>query len=199
MLFLVVLVLMLGTICACIAFALEISDLKSKTPLTDTENSFATDTQQQDLSDMVKEINNSLLQFQMDTSFDYQGLKGLTQQLNTTLNLQFQAVIMSMTLNALKFSASIRQLNTSHFALNNNFQQLNSFIGSVSASFQQLNSSLNGQYSALNDNFQQLNSSISCLYANLPAASCAALPPSSPLVTTASLPPMALLCMYTVT
>ena len=78
MLFLVVLVLMLGTICACIAFALEISDLKSKTPLTDTENSFATDTQQQDLSDMVKEINNSLLQFQMDTSFDYQGLKGLT-------------------------------------------------------------------------------------------------------------------------
>ena len=106
MLFLVVLVLMLGTICACVAFALEISNLKSKTPLINTELSSATDTQLQDLSDAVKEVNTSLLQLQMDT---YQGLTGLTQELNTTFNLQFQAVIMSMTV-------SIRQqLNASHF------------------------------------------------------------------------------------
>ena len=72
MLFLVVLVLMLGTICACVAFALEISNLKSRAPL---------DIQQQDLSDA--EMNTSLLQLQIDA----QNLARLIQQLQTQLIL----------------------------------------------------------------------------------------------------------------
>ena len=175
-LFLVVLVLMLGTICVCVAFALEISNLKSHYPLNNT--------QQQDLSDAIREMNTSLLQLQMD-SFD---VRGLTNQLNTSLDLQFQklqAVISSVStkqqLNASysalnddfqqlinsvnsSFSVSIQQLNTSLNGQYANFQQLNTFISSINSSFSasvhQLNTSFNGQYSVLNENFQQLNSSL---------------------------------------
>ena len=126
MLFLVLLVLMLGTICACVALALEISSLKSKVTPFNMEILSAVETQQQDLSDVVKEMNISLLQLQMDTSFDVQRL---TQLLNITLYLQ----------NTTFISASIQQLNTSlndqYSALNDNFQQLNSSISSVNASF----------------------------------------------------------------
>ena len=63
--------------------------------------------QQQDFN---KELNNSFNQLQTmisTTSFDaVQGLMDLTQQLNTTLNLHFQAVAMNMTSKAREFSAS---------------------------------------------------------------------------------------------
>ena len=140
-LFLVVLVLMLGIACACVAFALEISNLKS------TEISSAAE------QDFIKDLNNSINQLQTmisNTSFDVQGLTGMTQQLNASL--------------ALEFSALIQQLNVS---LNNHFIQsfsaINEKIQSLNVSIDSVNSSIgSGQHP------------------NVAADSCAALPPSSP-------------------
>ena len=77
--------------------------------------------------------------------------------------------------------------------------ELSTSNDNFNASLFQLNTSLVDQIQQLSTSISKINNSLATNSANFAVASCAALPPPPPLATTGSLPPMALLCVCTVT
>ena len=129
MTFVIVFALLLGTAGACVAFALQITTLKSE----------------------IASLKMASLEHQLNTSIDmlYQqfsqqnaSIDSAYQQLNTSINMVYQQLSQQ---NA-SIDSSYQQLNTS---INMLYQQLSQQNASIDSSYQQLNTSINILYNQL--------------------------------------------------
>ena len=170
MAFVIVFALLLGTAGACVAFALQITTLKSEIAslqmASSSQNTF-TGT----LEEVVHQLNtsNNMLYQQLsqqNASLDYV-YQRLNEQLNTSIDMLYQ------------------ELSQQNASLNMLYQQLSQQNASIDSSYQQLRQ----EYTALDNRTQQLNTSTQLLFNGLegpagqypfyPVDSCATLPPSS--------------------
>ena len=204
-LFLFLLALLFAIAGACVAFSLEIIKLKSDVTSLNGQitssfqqlHSYINRSYQQfeqlnESIDSTHEQLNKMIALQLNSSIDmlYQQLgqhndsidsayRKLSEKLNTSIDILYQQ---SSQQNA-SVGKITQQLNTS---VNMIYQQLNQQNTLIDSAYQQLRQ----EYTALDDRTQQLNTSTQLLFNFLegpggqypfhPAASCAALPPSSP-------------------
>ena len=168
---------------ACVAFSLEITKLKSH--ITSLNGQIASSFQQ-----LHSNIDRSYQQLeQLNESIDStqeQLNKMVSRQLNTSIDMLYQKLsqqndsIDTVYQTLSKTVTQQLQLNTSIDIV---YKQLSQQNDSIDSAYQQLRQ----EYTALDDRTQQLNTSTQYLINRLegqlifyPAASCAALPPSSP-------------------
>ena len=189
MAFVIVFALLLGTAGACVAFALQITTLKSEIAslkMASLEHQLNTsiDMLYQQLSQPNASIDSAYQQLndkvsqQLNTSIDmlYQQLSQqnasidsayrqlndkVSQQLNTSIDMVYQQLSQQ---NA-SLDSTYQQLNTSLY------EQLSQQNASLDSAYQQLNTSLYQQLSqqnaSIDSSYQQLNTSINTLYKQL--------------------------------
>ena len=156
-LFVLVIALLLGTVCACIAFALDITNLKSELALSQMVSSSqqlnTSETNAENLTQQIAYqlgqlngkiqyldslIDSSLQQFNLTLDNKTRQLNASTQRLIQQLNENFNTSIDSF----------LQQFSQDHFTLDNKIQQLN-------ASTQQITQELNASVTLFNQQHSQ--------------------------------------------
>ena len=186
LLFVLMIALLLGTVCACIVLTLEISTLKSemlslqketKQSQNATEMNIENLSQQQlsfaenqqlntSLGENIRQVSAANQQLNMSLGENIRQLSAANQQLNMSLEEKIQQLSAANQ----QLSATNQQLNTS---LEGKIQQLSAANQQLSAANQQLNMSLN-------EKIQHLNASTQLLLERSEfIASCFALAPSA--------------------
>ena len=155
LLFVLVIALLLGTVCACIVLTLEMSTLRSEMFSLQKETQ-----QSQNATEMnIENLSQQQLSFaenqQLNTSLgeNIRQLSAANQELNMSLEEKFQ-----------QLSSANQQLSAAHLQLNmsleEKFQQSSAANHQLSAAHLQLNMSLEEKFQQLNAANQQLNMSL---------------------------------------
>ena len=184
-LYIIVIALLLALVGACIAFTIEISNIKSETASFQTAPSLqgsqnALVSRIEDLMQQYLELKTAVATTATQSNESYSAylqLNHTIQQLRVQLSQGFSAIDGNVQL----LNVSIECINSTAIQSIESYLQLNHTIQQLRVQFSQGFSAIDGNIQLLNISIESINSSLgSGRHANVPVPSCAALPPSSP-------------------
>ena len=187
-LYIIVIALLLALVGACIAFTMEISNIKSETASFQTAPSLqgsqnALVSRIEDLMQQCLELKTAVVTTAIHSNESYSAylqLNHTIQQLRVQLSQGFSAIDGNIQL----LNISIERINSTAIQSNESYSaylQLNHTVQQLRVQLSQGFSAIDGNIQLLNVSIERINSSLgSGRHANVAVPSCAALSPSSP-------------------